>query len=225
MKRKLLVIDDDTNLLEVLQAALERAGYSVEGCDNGAQAVVLARQFHPDLVLCDVNMPGVDGYAVLQSFREDRELVEVPFLFLTARDTVPDMRKGMEGGADDYLSKTLPAAQIVRAIEARLALAAARRATLASRAAGLAVSDHDLEKIGLSPREAEVMRWVMEGKTNEEIGVILGITRTTVRTHLQNVFPKLGVENRLSAVQAIRRSVSQGVPTAVPAFGKQPDTR
>lgn len=224
MKRKLLVIDDDTNLLEVLQAALERAGYWVKACAEGARAALVAREFHPDLVLCDVNMPGMDGYAVLESFRQDTVLLEVPFLFLTARDTVPDMRKGMEGGADDYLSKTLPAAQVVRAIETRLALAEARRAALASRAADLAVSDQDLARIGLSPRESEVMRWVMEGKTNEEVGVILGITRTTVRTHLQNVFPKLGVENRLAAVQAIRRTVSQGAAAASSGAAKPSKT-
>lgn len=225
MKRKLLVIDDDTNLLEVLQAALERAGYWVKACAEGARAALVAREFHPDLVLCDINMPGMDGYAVLESFRQDTVLLEVPFLFLTARDTVPDMRKGMEGGADDYLSKTLPTAQVVRAIETRLALAEARRAALASRAADLAVSDQDLARIGLSPRESEVMRWVMEGKTNEEVGVILGITRTTVRTHLQNVFPKLGVENRLAAVQAIRRTVSQGAAAASSGAAKSSKTR
>lgn len=187
--------------------ALKKAGFEVIGCASGMEAIERAREVRPDLVLCDILMPDMDGYDVLRSMRGIRNLSDLPFIFLTGKDSMRDVRAGMDSGADDYLPKSLSIAEVVRAISARIERREAVRAVEAMHQASAVPDLEQMCRLGLSRRESEVMRWVIEGKTNEEIGVILGISRATVRTHLQNIFPKLGVENRLAAAQAARRGL------------------
>jgi DNA-binding NarL/FixJ family response regulator len=204
---QVLVIDDDATVLWTVVYALRRAGFQVTGCCSGTEAIRAAASIRPDIVLCDVVMPDMDGYSVLQSLRMISEFSDLPFIFLTGRESVRDMRAGMELGADDYLPKSLSITEVERALRARIARRDTLRKVHDVHGAAFVPDFGQMCRMGLSRRESEVMRWVIEGKTNEEIGVILGISRATVRTHLQNIFPKLGVENRLAAAQAARRGL------------------
>ena len=123
MKARVLVIDDEPALLAVLDTVLAEHGFETLLAGDGAAAVEIAKREHPDLVVCDVNMPRLDGYGVLAALRGDPTLAATPFIFLTSD---PEMREGMRSGADDYLLKPVSTADLLSACEARLA----RRETL-----------------------------------------------------------------------------------------------
>ena len=163
---------------------------------TGAVAVELARREKPDLILCDVMMPELDGYGVLQALQADASLARIPFIFLTAKGEKDDLRSGMNLGADDYLTKPVANADLVRAIEARLR----RSEQQAKREFKPDFSSAaPLLKLGLTPRAAEALLWLAQGKTNSDIATILGITESTVKKHVQEIFEKLGVETRGAA--------------------------
>src|SRR6266540_2359366 len=164
--------------------------------ENGRQGVELARQEKPDLILCDVMMPELDGYGVLHALQQDEGLALIPFVFLTAKGDKDELRCGMNLGADDYLTKPVANADLVQAIEARLR----RSEQHAKREFKPDFSSTvPLVKLGLTPRPAETLLWLAQGKTNSDIATILGITESTVKKHGQEIFEKLGVETRGAA--------------------------
>jgi DNA-binding response OmpR family regulator len=116
-----LVIEDEQQIRENIIEALELSGHTAQGAYNGLVGVELARRMHPDLVLCDVMMDGLDGFGVLETLRRDEELSSVPFIFLTALADRQSMRQGMLLGADDYLSKPFTPDELIQAVETRLA--------------------------------------------------------------------------------------------------------
>jgi two-component system, OmpR family, alkaline phosphatase synthesis response regulator PhoP len=118
--KTILIIEDDLNVRESLVDLLDVEGFKTIAAENGRIGLTLAHDIHPDLVLCDVMMPEVDGFKVLQSLRENPETGAIPFIFLSARTTKLDMRRGMELGADDYLFKPFTSEELLSAISARL---------------------------------------------------------------------------------------------------------
>ncbi|MEY2941245.1 MAG: hypothetical protein RJA67_930 [Bacteroidota bacterium] len=120
MSKRLLIIEDSVDIRENTAELLELSGFTVETASDGLEGVRLARTWHPDLVICDIMMPNLDGFGVLQVFSSQPELASIPFIFLTAKTDRADMRKGMEMGADDYLTKPFQEVELLRAIEARL---------------------------------------------------------------------------------------------------------
>src|SRR5215213_7064980 len=102
---KILVIEDDPGIRRSLALSLRAAGYSVVEAGNGRAGLEIGLNELPDLIICDVNMPEMDGYAVVERVRQAPTLASTPFIFLTARDERADMRRGMNLGADDYLKK------------------------------------------------------------------------------------------------------------------------
>src|SRR4028119_2285091 len=120
MMNKILVIEDEEFVRENILELLDAEGFEVIGAENGRVGVDLARQEMPDLILCDVMMPGLDGLGVLTALRQDSTLAAVPFIFLTAKAAKADLRQGMELGADDYLTKPFTRAELLGAIIGRL---------------------------------------------------------------------------------------------------------
>ena len=117
---KILVIEDEQPVRENIIEILGYEGFEVHGAENGRVGVDLARSIQPDLILCDIAMPEMDGYAVLLEIRKITQVSSIPFIFLTARTDRTFMRHGMELGADDYLTKPFSAAELIAAIVARL---------------------------------------------------------------------------------------------------------
>jgi DNA-binding response OmpR family regulator len=116
----ILVIEDQPKILENVLETLEIEGFQVYGVSNGMAGVQLARAYLPDLILCDIMMPGMDGYAVLMELQNNAETSAIPFIFLTARTDRDSQRQGMELGADDYLTKPFTRSELLAAITARL---------------------------------------------------------------------------------------------------------
>lgn len=120
MKKKVLLIEDDKIVRENTSEILELANYIVETAENGKIGIELAKTFLPDIIICDILMPVLDGYGVLQIASKTKELEQVPFIFLTAKTHHDDLRKGMELGADDYIYKPFEESELLRAIDSRL---------------------------------------------------------------------------------------------------------
>ena len=117
---KILIIDDEVDLRDGVKSALELNNYEVFCAGNGKQGFEIAKEIKPNLILCDIMMPDKDGYWVLENVRKDQTLATVPFVFITAKVERADLRKGMDLGADDYLTKPFKVAELLKAIEVRL---------------------------------------------------------------------------------------------------------
>jgi DNA-binding NarL/FixJ family response regulator len=194
--KKILVIEDEPEMRRNITSLLRYYDYEPIAAQNGRVAMEMARREKPDLILCDVMMPELDGYGVLQELQSDASLAQIPFIFLTAKGEKDDLRSGMNLGADDYLTKPVVNADLVRAIESRLRRSEQQmkrefRPNFSSAA--------PLLQLGLTPRAAEALLWLAQGKTNSDIATILGITESTVKKHVQEMFEKLGVETRGAA--------------------------
>ncbi len=118
--KKILVIDDEEWLRDMLQVALRQKGFEVVLAENGPQGIEAARKELPDLILCDVNMERVDGYVTLSALRSELATSFIPFILMTGRADHAGMRHGMELGADDYLPKPFTLEALYAAVEARL---------------------------------------------------------------------------------------------------------
>jgi DNA-binding response OmpR family regulator len=118
--RKLLVIDDHDHIRENIAEILTLSGYEVFTAPNGKRGVETALKEKPELVICDIMMPELDGYGVLHLLRKNEATVDTPFIFLTAKTERADFRKGMEMGADDYITKPFDDIELLNAIEIRL---------------------------------------------------------------------------------------------------------
>ncbi len=118
--KKILLIEDDQIMRENTAEILELAHYEVKTAHNGKVGCVLAKEMKPDLIICDIMMPELDGYGVLHVLSKDPKTASIPFIFLTAKAEKSEVRKGMELGADDYLTKPFEDTDLMNAIEARL---------------------------------------------------------------------------------------------------------
>jgi len=192
--KKVLVIEDNKEILENTAEILELSNYRVCTAENGKIGIEKALSDKPDLILCDIMMPELDGYGVLQALRDDARTVAIPFIFLTAKGEKPDIRAGMNLGADDYLTKPVPKTELLEAIRTRLQRAE-QQATPTFKPNFDSPKPLE-EEFGLTPRAAEVLLWIAQGKTNSEIATILGNTESTVKKHVAEIFEKLGVETR-----------------------------
>lgn len=201
---KILIIEDQPQMRRNLAFILTMEQFIVLEAENGQHGIQIARDQPPDLIICDVMMPEQDGYAVLQAVRANKTTATVPFIFLTAKGDKPDVRQGMNLGADDYLVKPVSRADLLAAVQSRLARRRALREELdAAKSSGSFVpnfsSSQPLQSLGLTEREAEVLLWVAQGKSNADVGILLGMAEKTVKKHLSNIFEKLGVESRNAA--------------------------
>ncbi len=118
--KKILLIDDDKSILKSLTDLLALANYEVVSTDDSINGIKLAEKFNPDLIICDIMMPNLDGLGVLHQLNKNLNTLNIPFIFLTAKTEFTDIRKGMESGADDYLLKPFTPSELLRAIEVRL---------------------------------------------------------------------------------------------------------
>jgi two-component system sensor histidine kinase/response regulator len=118
--KKILVIDDEEWLREMVRMALQQKGFDIVEAENGTTGVEIARQELPDLILCDVNMEKMDGYGTLSSLRNEAGTASIPFILMTGLADNAGMRHGMELGADDYLPKPFTIEALYAAVEARL---------------------------------------------------------------------------------------------------------
>ena len=117
MPRKVLIVEDDGNIAELLHLYLEKEGFETQVAPDGGKGVELFRSFHPDLVLLDIMLPVMDGWSVLRKIRETEK---TPVIMLTAKGELSDKVQGLEGGADDYITKPFEMKEVLARIHAVL---------------------------------------------------------------------------------------------------------
>ena len=165
---KILVVDDEANICALLAATLRLTGFEVKIANEGREALVAAEEYHPDLVVLDVMMPGLDGFQVAQKLRASGRAV--PVLFLTARDSLQDRISGLTAGADDYVTKPFSLEEVVLRI--RAILRRSRGETPLVDAGVLRYADLELDEdahevrrggtlIELSPTEFNLLRYLL----------------------------------------------------------------
>ncbi len=118
--KKILLIEDNDDIRENTAEILELANYKVTTAPNGKKGIELALKHQPDLIICDIMMPELDGYGVLHAIHKNEAIKNTPFIFLTAKTERNDLRKGMDLGADDYITKPFSGTELLNAIDGRL---------------------------------------------------------------------------------------------------------
>ncbi len=201
---KIVVIEDQPQMRRNVCLILEMENYEVFGAADGRMGLDLIREQQPDLVICDMMMPVLDGQGVLKELRANPATATLPFIFLTARGDKLDIRLGMNLGADDYLTKPVAREDLLAAVTSRLSRQQAHQSEVRSaKSAGGFNPDFSspepLRTLGLTEREAEVLLWVAQGKGNSDVATLLGMAEKTVKKHMGNIFNKLGVESRNAA--------------------------
>lgn len=145
--KKILLIEDNKDIRENTAEILTLANYDVLEAENGKVGVHMALEQKPDLIICDIMMPELDGYGVLHILYKNPESAQIPFIFLTAKTEKTDIRKGMEMGADDYLTKPFSDTELLNAIGTRLRKHAIRSNDYSSTSEGLDTFIKDAQKV------------------------------------------------------------------------------
>ncbi|WP_317897604.1 response regulator [Aurantibacillus circumpalustris] len=145
--KTILIIEDNNDVRENTAEILELANYKVLQAENGKIGVELAQKMKPDLIICDIMMPVLDGYGVIHLLNKSQETASIPFIFLTAKTERLDFRKGMEMGADDYISKPFDDIELLNAIESRLKKAEILKAEFSKNVEGLNKFFEEVRKV------------------------------------------------------------------------------
>lgn len=145
----ILVIEDNENIRENTAEILDLAGYKVYTAENGKKGVEIALKEIPSVIVCDIMMPELDGYGVLHLLKKNASTENIPFIFLTAKTERSDMRKGMEMGADDYITKPFDDIELLKAVETRLKKSAIIQNQYPSSSHGITSFLNDIKNNGL----------------------------------------------------------------------------
>ena len=193
--RRLLLIDDDPNLILLVKDYLEFRGYEVVTAENGREALEVLEHDLPDMIICDVMMPEMDGYALVSKVREDPRTDWIPVLFLSAKGQSQDRVKGLNIGADVYMVKPFEPEELVAQVESSLKQAAriSDRGSKSSDSAPKIQVPFDVE---LTPTELKVVQFVARGMANREIAEELNVSQRTIESHVSNMLGKTGLHNR-----------------------------
>jgi DNA-binding NarL/FixJ family response regulator len=196
-RKRLLLIDDDPNLILLVKDYLEFRGYEVITAENGREALqILGLETpHIDMIICDVMMPEMDGYALVQHVREDPRTNWIPVLFLSAKGQSQDRVKGLNTGADVYMVKPFEPEELVAQVESSLKQAARliQRPGNDGDSASKIQVPFDVE---LTPTELKVVQFVAKGLANRDIAHHLNVSQRTIESHVSNMLGKTGLSNR-----------------------------
>lgn len=194
-QKTLLLIDDDPNLILLVKDYLEFRGYSVMTAENGREALDVLNDNNPDMIICDVMMPEMDGYAFVEHVRGNPETEWIPVLFLSAKGQSQDRVKGLNTGADVYMVKPFEPEELVAQVESSLKQASRliRQQSRGSTSTPTISVPFDVE---LTPTELKVVQFVARGMANREIAEELQVSQRTIESHVSNMLGKTGLHNR-----------------------------
>jgi DNA-binding NarL/FixJ family response regulator len=188
----ILIIEDDPSICSNMELILQMEGFGVRTACDVISGIAMMREKRPDLILCDIMIPEMDGHTFLEFLKGETSFADIPFIFVTALGERADVRRGMSAGADDYLTKPFSAEELIAAVTGRLHRLEAIRlhGTIAAYKEELAFLRQNI-----SAREQEVLLLVGRGATSRDIGERLGISLRTVEVHRSNLMRKLGATN------------------------------
>lgn len=194
-QKKLLLIDDDPNLILLVKDYLEFRGYAVVTAENGREALEILAQELPDMIICDIMMPELDGYGFIEELRKQQDSSWIPVLFLSAKGQSQDRIKGLNLGADVYMVKPFEPEELVAQVESSL------------KQSGRLIQHGDTGNLNetiiqvnpsveLTPTEVKVVQLVAKGLANKDIAQQMSLSQRTVESHVSNMLGKTGLNNR-----------------------------
>jgi len=194
----ILVIEDEKALRENISEIIAHYGFRVISTPTGEEGLTMALEYIPDIIICDIMLPGIDGFEVFSRIKQLPQLSSTAFMFLTAKSTRSDTRIGMNMGADDYLTKPFTKEELVNSIRARLEKLSKK-------------NKHQLEKdelieaalekmTSLTKAERKVLNAISEGYTTPQIAQKLFVSKKTIENHRVNISRKLNLSGPNSLI-------------------------
>lgn len=203
MSKRLLIVDDDPNLLRAVAACLRGEGYEVDTARSGDEALVHIAQRLPDLIVSDIRMPRMDGYAFARQLRSNPRTDLIPVIFLTAKDESSDRIAGIRSGVDAYLTKPFEPDELIAVIGNILRRVERTHAEIA-RLIGSNVRQHvAFSDEHLTEAEERIASAVASGLSNKEIAAELGLSVRTVENHISHILAKKNFENRVEIARYV----------------------
>lgn len=195
---KVLIVDDDNRNIITLSICL-RADYNLLTALNAQEALEILEKDPPDIILLDIMMPDVSGFTLCTKLKNDPVTKGIPIIFITAKDSTEDIIKGLDLGADDYITKPFKPAEVIARIRSTL------RVYSSYKNQSIDLSDlpficDDIDRKSLTEKEIEILQLISKGYTNKEISDKLIVSEFTVKNHLKSIFKKLKVTSRTQVV-------------------------
>lgn len=204
----LLLVDDDPNLILLVKDYLEYQGYRVTTARNGREALGIMENMVPDMIICDIMMPEMDGYTFVEQVRQNARISWIPVMFLSAKGQSHNRVKGLNTGADVYMAKPFEPGELVAQIQSSL-----RQADRLMRHNSRPLEENfkiqGVRDVELTPTETKVIQLVSQGMANREIADQLNVSQRTIESHVSNMLNKTGLHNRTELARwAIQKSIA-----------------
>lgn len=196
MAQKILIIDDDKYFGETVSDALNISGFITYLAHNGFEGLDLIHELKPDLVLCDITMPMLNGLSLTEIIRKDSRYDNIPIIFMSALSAPSDVRSGMQIGADDYMTKPFTIKELIDAVHARLHRMKKIKLSSSEKAE---LNQEIIKQIDLLTKsEKNIIKLIAAGMTSEQIANSLFTSPKTVENHRHNISAKLNLTGKNS---------------------------
>ena len=206
MAKQLLVVDDDPSLLLAVSETLRAENYDVVTARRGAEAMVRVAESLPDLIISDIRMPGMDGYALVRNLRAAPRTRLIPIVFLTAKDETVDRIAGFRSGVDAYITKPFESDELIAGVKSILERVQRTHSDLARMFGDQETSGEELVRDeDLTDAEWRVAEAVARGLSNKEIAAELKLSLRTIEGHISRILDKKNLSNRVELALHIRR--------------------
>jgi DNA-binding NarL/FixJ family response regulator len=203
LSKRLLVVDDEPNLLRAVAVCLRGEGYEVDTARSGEEALIHIAQRVPDLIVSDIRMPRMDGYALARQLRGNPRTDLIPIVFLTAKDESSERIAGIRAGVDAYLTKPFEPDELIAVIENIVARVERTHAEIA-RLIGSNTREHlSFVDEELTDAEQRIAAAVASGLSNKDIAAKLGISVRTVENHISHILVKKNFDNRVEIARYV----------------------
>ena len=204
MSKRLLVVDDEPNLLRAVQAYLQSEKYEVATARSGNEALVRIATQRPDLIITDIRMPRMDGYALARQLRESAHTALIPIIFLTAKGETADRIKAFRSGVDAYITKPFEPAELLAVIESIIHRVERTHASIARLMASAAPQRNPaFQDEELTEAESRIAAAVALGLSNKEIAAEFKISFRTVENHISHILDKKRFTNRVEIARYV----------------------
>ena len=205
MSKRLLIVDDEPNLLRAVAACLKAENYEVSTARSGHEALMQLAESVPDLIISDIRMPGMDGYKLARQLRGSPRTALVPIVFLTAKDETADRIEGFRAGVDAYLTKPFEPDELIAVVNGILSRVERTHSHIARLVSSGNVEEPSLgfQDEALTEAENRVALAVSRGLSNKEIAAELELSVRTVENHISHILDKKGFSNRVEIARYV----------------------
>ncbi len=201
--KRLLVVDDEPHLLRAVEACLRAEGYEVATARSGREALVRVAESVPDLIISDIRMPGMDGFALARHLRQSSRTSLVPIVFLSAKKERADRIAGFRTGVDMYLTKPFEPEELLAIIDSILSRLQRTRSEIARAFGAQSEGTDNFTDEDLTDAEKHIASEVARGLSNKEIASALQISVRTVENHISHILDKKRFNNRVEIARYV----------------------